>query len=85
MASVTNFEELDKDHDGKLTSEELQPYALPDNNDVATEEAEHLMNMCDEDKDGKLSIEEIVTKEDEFVSSSATDYGRTLHFVKDEL
>ena len=85
LASVTNFEELDKDQDGKLTSEELRPYALPDNSDVATEEAEHLLNMCDEDKDGQLSIEEIVTKEDEFVSSSATDYGRTLHFVRDEL
>ncbi|GFR89648.1 reticulocalbin-2-like Protein [Elysia marginata] len=85
IASETNFEELDKDKDGKLTSEELRPYAMPDNTDVAAEEADHLLSMCDEDKDGKLSIEEIVAKEDEFVSSSATDYGRTLHFVRDEL
>ncbi|RUS85153.1 hypothetical protein EGW08_007057 [Elysia chlorotica] len=85
LASVTNFEELDKDKDNKLTSAELKPYALPDNDEVAKEEAEHLLNICDEDKDGQLSIEEIVTKEDEFVSSAATDYGRTLHFVKDEL
>lgn len=82
---MTNFEELDKDKDGKLTPEELRPWALPDNNDAADEEVEHLMNLCDGDKDGHLSIDEIVAKEDEFLRSTATDYGRTLHFVKDEL
>lgn len=85
LASVTNFKELDKDNNGKLTSEELRPFAMPDNTEIAAEEAEHLIETCDENKDGHLSIEEIVTKEDEFISSSATDYGRTLHFVKDEL
>ncbi|KAH9523717.1 Reticulocalbin-2 [Bulinus truncatus] len=85
ISEMTNFEELDKDKDGKLTPEELRPWALPDNEEVAKEEAEHLLNMCDLDRDGQLSIEEIVNKEDEFIGSSATDYGRTLHFVKDEL
>ncbi|CAL1532728.1 unnamed protein product [Lymnaea stagnalis] len=85
FSEMTNFEELDKDKDGKLTPDELRPWALPDNDDVAKEEGEHLINMCDIDKDGQLSIEEIVTKENEFLGSSATDYGRTLHFVKDEL
>ncbi|XP_059140269.1 reticulocalbin-2-like [Physella acuta] len=85
LSEMTNFEELDIDKDGKLTPEELKPWALPDNEDVAKEEVEHLLNMCDKDKDGHLSIEEIVMKEDEFLGSSATDYGRTLHFVKDEL
>ncbi|XP_055886146.1 reticulocalbin-2-like [Biomphalaria glabrata] len=85
ISEMTNFEELDKDKDGKLTPDELRPWALPDNEDVAKEEAEHLLNMCDLDRDGKLSIEEIVNKEEEFIGSSATDYGRTLHFVRDEL
>lgn len=85
ISEMTNFEELDKDKDGKLTPDELRPWALPDNEDVAKEEAEHLLNMCDLNRDGKLSIEEIVNKEEEFIGSSATDYGRTLHFVRDEL
>jgi len=85
LSEVTNFEDLDKDKDGKLTSEEMRPWVLPDNNDVAKEEVEHLVQTCDENADGHLSIEEIVKKEDEFLSSSATDYGRNLHFVRDEL
>jgi len=85
LSEVTNFEDLDKDKDGKLTSEEMRPWVLPDNNDVAKEEVEHLVQTCDENGDGHLSIEEIVKKEDEFISSSATDYGRNLHFVRDEL
>lgn len=80
-----NFGSLDKDKDGKLTSDEIRPYALPDNNEVADEEVEHLVRESDSDKDGKLSIQEIVEKEDEFVQSAATDYGRNLHFVRDEL
>jgi Ca2+-binding EF-hand superfamily protein len=85
LSEMTNFEELDKDKDGKLTTDELRPWALPDNNESAAEEVEHLLNLCDDDKDGHLSIDEIVAKEDEFLRSTATDYGRTLHFVKDEL
>uniref|UniRef100_A0A0B7B4B9 Reticulocalbin-3 n=1 Tax=Arion vulgaris TaxID=1028688 RepID=A0A0B7B4B9_9EUPU len=85
LSEMTNFEELDKDKDGKLTPEELRPWALPDNNESAVEEVEHLLSICDDDKDGHLSIDEIVSKEDEFLRSTATDYGRTLHFVKDEL
>ncbi|BFZ16744.1 hypothetical protein BsWGS_19784 [Bradybaena similaris] len=85
LTEMTNFEELDKDKDGKLTPEELRPWALPDNNDAADEEVEHLINLCDGDKDGHLSIDEIVAKENEFLRSTATDYGRTLHFVRDEL
>ncbi|KAH9523656.1 Reticulocalbin-2 [Bulinus truncatus] len=43
ISEMTNFEELDKD--GKLTPEELRPWALPDNEEVAKEEAEHLLNV----------------------------------------
>ncbi|XP_005107699.1 reticulocalbin-2 [Aplysia californica] len=85
LVEVTNFEDLDKDKDGKLSREEVRPWALPDNNEVAVEEAEHLLESCDEDGDKQLTIDEIVSKEEEFLASSATDYGRTLHYVKDEL
>ncbi|CAG5127492.1 unnamed protein product [Candidula unifasciata] len=85
LSEMTNFEELDKDKDGKLTPVELRPWALPDNSEAADEEVDHLVTLCDADKDGHLSIDEIVAKEDEFLRSTATDYGRTLHFVKDEL
>lgn len=56
---------------------------LPDNNEAAVEEAEHLIERSDSDKDGKLSIEEIVNNHEDFVGSQATNYGEFL--PKDEL
>lgn len=84
-AEETNFKELDKDNDGKLNREELRHWAVPDNSDITDDEVEHLMKECDENNDGKLSVEEIISKEEEFMGSSTTDYGRHLHFVRDEL
>lgn len=85
QAELSQFEELDGDKDGKLSPEELRPWALADNHEIAKEEVEHLYMECDTDQDGKLTIDEIVRKEEEFMSSSATDYGRIVHFVRDEL
>lgn len=45
---------------------------------MAQEEAQHLITSADDDKDGKLSEEEIVTNHETFVGSEATDYGRAL-------
>jgi len=85
LAEKEQFAELDKNKDGKLNVAELKPWALADNDQIADEEVEHLIDECDENKDKKLSIDEVVKKADDFVTSSATDYGRVLHFVKDEL
>lgn len=45
---------------------------------MAQEESQHLITTADDDKDGKLSEEEIVTNHETFVGSEATDYGRAL-------
>jgi len=81
----SQFVDLDKDNDGKLSKEEMRPWVLTDNESIAKEEVEHLLTECDKDGDHKLTIDEIIEKADEFATSSATDYGRVLHFVRDEL
>ena len=45
---------------------------------MAQEEAKHLVTSADDNKDGKLSEEEIVNNHETFVGSEATDYGRAL-------
>lgn len=53
--------------------------------DIADQEVEHLMENSDSDKDGRLSIQEIIDHHEIFVGSEATDYGEHLHKFKDEL
>jgi len=77
--------DLDRDKNGFLEGDELKHWIVPDNDDIANQEVEHLMDNSDDDKDGKLSLHEIVEHHDIFVGSEATDYGEHLHKLKDEL
>lgn len=45
---------------------------------MAQEEARHLISSADNNKDSKLSEDEIVEHHETFVGSEATDYGRAL-------
>ena len=56
----------------------------PDNTEIAIDEAEHLIDMCDEDEDEKLTPDEIVDNHDLWVDSYATEYGAQLRHY-DEL
>ena len=47
------------------------------------DEADHLMDMCDDDEDGKLSPQEIVNEADEWIESAGTEYGQTLRWMED--
>ena len=47
----------------------------PDNTEIAIDEAEHLIDMCDEDEDERLTPDEIVENHDLWVDSDATEYG----------
>lgn len=58
--------------------EEMRDWIMPVGFDHADAEANHLVGMADDDKDGKLSIEEIIAHYDTFVGSQATDYGEQL-------
>lgn len=73
-----NFADLDKNKDGSLSAEEFRPWVLPGHDDLAEEEVDHLMSMADGNGDNRLSMDEILDKTDEFVGSSATDYGNML-------
>lgn len=77
------FTDFDKNRDGILDKKEIKDWVLPDNNEAAVEEAEHLIERSDSDKDSKLSIEEIINNHEDFVGSQATNYGEFL--PKDEL
>ena len=47
--------------------------------------SEHLIDMCDDDKDGKLTISEILANHEVFLDSDATEYGQQLRYAHDEL
>lgn len=80
LAEKERFEmDYDKNGDKKLDREEILNWLLPGNEEIAEQEAEHLIENGDANKDGKLAINEIIDHHDLFVGSEATDYGEHLH------
>ncbi|CAJ0922062.1 unnamed protein product, partial [Mesorhabditis belari] len=77
--------EYDADKDGVLKGEEIRKWLIPDLYQVAVQEAKHLIEVADGDKDGKLSIDEIVSNYKTFVGSEATNYGEDLRKYHEEL
>ncbi|CAI4225636.1 unnamed protein product [Auanema sp. JU1783] len=71
-------EHRDKNADGKLNEEEMRDWIMPVGFDHAEAEARHLVAIADDNKDGKLSADEIIAHYDTFVGSQATDYGEQL-------
>ncbi|CAD5209377.1 unnamed protein product [Bursaphelenchus xylophilus] len=77
-------EEYDRNKDGYLDGAELTDWLIPNLHTVAREEAEHLFSSADKDKDGKLSIEEVVEDYSTFVGSEATNFGEHLNDLRHE-
>jgi len=80
--------ELDKNGDNSLNKEEILAWIIPSNEEIATDEVEHLFGGADDDMDEHLSFAEILKNHDLFVGSEATDYGdhlHNLHKFQDEL
>ncbi|XP_076440197.1 reticulocalbin-2-like [Babylonia areolata] len=73
-----NFAEFDKDKDGFLSPEEAREWVMPKTDELVEDEVNHLISIADEDKDGQLSMGEILDKTKQFVGSSITDYGNLL-------
>lgn len=69
----------DKDGDGRLNLDEVKDWILPDDYNHAEAEAKHLIYESDDDKDGELSVEEILNHHEKFVGSQATDWGEALN------
>lgn len=75
----------DQDKDGKLNREEQLRWVAPNSYGSAREEALHLIKEMDQDHDGQISVAEVFKKQDTFMNSEVTDYGRQLHLSHDEL
>ncbi|XP_058120819.1 reticulocalbin-2 [Anopheles ziemanni] len=81
-------EDFDRDGDGYLNGNEILSWVVPSNDEVASDEVDHLFAASDDDHDDRLSHQEIIEKYDIFVGSEATDYGdhlQNIHHFDDEL
>ena len=79
LGEKENFKFNDADGDGSLNKEEVMKWVSPDLEKIAAEEASHLMEETDKDKDGQLTVEEVKDQHELWVGSEATDYGDMLH------
>uniref|UniRef100_A0A0R3WAE9 Reticulocalbin-3 n=1 Tax=Taenia asiatica TaxID=60517 RepID=A0A0R3WAE9_TAEAS len=77
-------EARDKNKDGYLDREEIYAWLFPSDYDHIESELKHLMSETDDDQDGKLSKDEILSHYHVFVGSQATDFGQAL-YSHDEL
>lgn len=75
----------DKNKDGKMDRDEVADWILPADYDHAKSEAKHLISESDENKDGSVSKEEMVSKYDLYVGSQATDFGEALKYKHEDL
>lgn len=76
--------DYDKNGDGYLEGDELKDWLVPNLRISAEMEAEHLMESSDSNKDGKLSLDEIVDAYNLFVGSEATNYGEHMLNLRHE-
>ncbi|KAJ4769849.1 Calcium-binding EF hand family protein [Rhynchospora pubera] len=76
------FSQIDKDNNGFISAEELTPYIHnlhPSEHFYAKQQANYLLNMADADKDGKLSLKEMVDNPYAFYSSIFTEEDFAYH------
>lgn len=79
IAEQENFKFSDSDGDGTLNKEEVMKWVSPNLELLAEEEAGHLLEETDKNKDGQLTVEEVIAEHELWVGSEATDYGELLH------
>ena len=73
MANQEQFDRHDKNKDGKLDRDEIRAWVLPNNQALAMEEAVHLIHETDSNRDGQLSMDEILDKYTLWVGSSGQE------------
>merc|ERR1719278_96775 len=86
------LKEKDLDGDGALSFQEyvgdrgqgkdkewIVAWIIPSNEEIATDEVDHLFSGADENGNEQLTFEEVLNNHDLFVGSEATDYGDHLH------
>ncbi|KAH8945044.1 hypothetical protein BDL97_12G019000 [Sphagnum fallax] len=73
VESKAKFAELDKNNDGFLTEDEMVPIMVrlyPSEGSYARQQAEHLLNEADEDKDKRLTLNEMLNHPYVFYSTA---------------
>ncbi|CAC5385114.1 SDF4 [Mytilus coruscus] len=70
---------IDSDKNGVATQKELEDYVDPRNPQQSKAEAENLLQMLDDNKDGKVSMDEMFKHKDIFVDSKCVNVKRSLH------
>lgn len=74
------FEELiDANHDGVVTSEELESYMDPMNEYNALNEAKQMIAIADENQNLHLEADEVLKYSEFFTGSKLMDYARSVH------
>lgn len=68
----------DKNKDGFMDKDEVREWILPTDYNHSDAESKHLIHEADDNKDQKLTKEEILSNYDLFVGSQATDFGEAL-------
>lgn len=68
----------DKNKDGFMDKAEVREWILPTDYNHSDAESKHLIHEADDNKDQKLTKEEILNNYDLFVGSQATDFGEAL-------
>ena len=75
-----NFKTYDVNGDGRLDAVEVQEWLVPDQEQIARDEARHLMSETDRDNDNMLTVTEILGKQSLWVGSQAT---QAIHLTHD--
>ena len=78
------YTERDIDEDGKMNQDEVREWLMPDESENIISEARRLVQDSDDNRDGVLSKDEILTHYERFVSSRVTEWGNALKVFHDE-
>ncbi|XP_011185028.1 45 kDa calcium-binding protein [Zeugodacus cucurbitae] len=70
---------IDKNNDGKADREELLNYVNPKTPRYALQEAATLFSLCDENKDGRLTLNELTENAEIFLTSKMIDTANSFH------
>ncbi|KAG7199685.1 hypothetical protein KM043_014272 [Ampulex compressa] len=83
LTEKDNFDYVhDKNRDGRLDADEILSWLVRSNEEIVTDEVNHLFASSDDDHDNRLSFNEILDHHDTFVGSEATDYGDHLQDIE---
>ncbi|OON22918.1 EF hand, partial [Opisthorchis viverrini] len=74
---VDQFAKLDKNHDNRLTVDELKQWLFPNASSMAAVEAKNIFAIIDADNDGKISVPELRSRTSAFAHETSTSYPGT--------